>query len=68
MAQLQGFHRHLELRVLELHLQAVGFHGANVRRPLVDQRHVKTGLRQIGADAAADGADAQYGDFFCHGV
>ncbi len=65
-AQMVCFHRRMQLRLRHLHVQSVRLHGFDMRGPLIDKRHIVTRLREVGADAAADGAGAQNRNFHVH--
>ena len=47
-------------------MQAVGLHGIDVSRPLIDQHHIVPCLGQISTDAAADCTGTQYRHLFFH--
>ena len=65
-AQVQRADRRFHLAVRHADDQAVGLEFFDLRRPLVDDGDVESRLGQIRADAAADGAGADYCDFLVH--
>ncbi len=66
LAEMQGPNGDVEIPVLALHVQTAGFHRLDVRRPLIDDRHVQPRPGKIGADTAADRAGPENRHCFAH--
>jgi hypothetical protein len=68
VAQVEGAHRHLDLPIRHRDLDAMRPDRRDMLWPLIDQRDIVAGLREVGGDAAADRAGTQHGDGFAHGL
>jgi hypothetical protein len=56
------------LSLPEGHMEAVGAHGLDVSRPLVDQHDIEAGIREVGRDATSVRASTENCDFLVHDI
>ena len=68
VAQVIGPHLGVDLALPQRDMQAVGAHGLDMGRPLVDEHDIEPRIGEVGRDAASVGAGAENGDFLVHRV